>query len=153
MEGQGLQYQTIQVQNRVPMRGGPSTRGAAVGAGIKLLQKASKALNGFAVSYRVTREIDKLQPKILNLMSAFEAREEQSVPGLGVLVVVGIQSGDPAKFVADPGKMFLSIHIGGVGTDFRQTVKKYIRRPKIVAGPSRDWVREDHFVWVTRSNM
>jgi hypothetical protein len=117
------------------------------------LHKASKALNGFAISYRATSEIEKLKPKILNQMSAFEARAKQSIPGLGALVVVGIQGGDPRKFVGDPGKMFLSVHIGGVGTNFQQTVKKYIQRPKIVAGPSKDWVRQDHFVWVTRSDM
>jgi hypothetical protein len=151
MQTPNLQYQTVQVNNRPTMAAGPSARGTAIGAGVKLLAKASTALNGWAVSFNVNRQIEKLKPEILSLMTRHEAQVRQSVPDLGVLVVVGIQKGDPKKFFADPGRMVIGAHIGGVGTDYREVLNQYLGQAKIVQGPSKDWIREDAFVWITRT--
>jgi hypothetical protein len=145
-----LRYQTVQVEARGPMNTGPSPRGAALGARVQLLAKASRALNGWAVSFNANRQIEKLKPQILSLMSRHEAQARQTLPDLGVLLVVGIQFADPSKFAADPGQVLLGVHIGSVGTNFRFVLNQYIHQPKIVAGASKDWKRRDVFVWVTR---
>lgn len=150
MAGQ-LRYQTIQVENRMPARFGPSARGAAVGAGVKLLHKSMKALNGFAVSWRVNREIEKLRPQIERAIQGVEERMLQSRPDAGVLVVAGVQEWATPDPTGTRAQTFLSIHIGGAGTDPAKIVKEYIDQPRMVQGPSQGWRRRDLFIWVTRT--
>jgi hypothetical protein len=131
----------------------PSARATSLGAGIKLLAKAATALNGWAVSRAATREIERLKPEILTLISRHEEQARQTLPDLGVLLVVGIQSGDPKKFAATPGRMLIGVHIAGAGTDFQSVYNAYVSRPQLVAGASKDWIRQDAYVWATRMTM
>lgn len=142
-------YQTIQVPNHRPMSSGPSSRGAALASGVKLLRKASIALNQWAISYRVNREIEKLTPDISRAMSDFEGGQQCHVD-TGVLVVIGIQESEHTDATGLRGQAFLSIHLGGAGSSPNQVLRRYLYQAKIVQGGPRSWRRIDKYLWITR---
>ena len=132
-------YQTLQVETRMPLEGGPSAGGQALGAGVKLLHHASKALNGWAVSWRVTREIESRRAEITREMP----------PGGGVLVCVGTQEWDIPDPTGTRAQTFLSLHVIGGGTNPTGLLQSYLMQPHLVQGPAKGWRRRDAFVWVT----
>jgi hypothetical protein len=136
-----FQYQTLQVENRAPFRGGPSASGLAFAAGVKLLHKASKALNEWAVSWRVNREIEAREAEI----------KRQMPPGGGVLICVGMQEWDTPDPTGSRAQSFLSLHIVGGGRDPVTLLRRYQMQPQLVLGAPKDWRRRDVFVWVTQS--
>ena len=146
-------YQTIQVPNRMPMAGGPSARGTAVAAGVKLLHKASVALNRWSVSYRVNRELEKMAEKIEQAMQAYEVRFQACMSDTGVLVVVGTMEWEHPDATGTRAQSFLSIHIGGAGSDARKVLREYLATPSMVQGAPRGWRRKDAYIWVTRESM
>lgn len=150
MPTSNLRYQTIQVQNRPITAGAPSAGGLAVGAGVKLLHKASQALNGSAVKSRVNSEIEKLKPQINTALDRLEQQHRQSLKDAGVLLVVGIQEWERPDATGARAQMFLSIHIGGVGTSPADVIRAYNNQPRLVQGPARGWVRKDDYIWVSR---
>ena len=133
-------YQTLQIDNRVPPTGGPSARGQGVGAGVKLLHKASVALNQLAVSVRVNRELQRLSPEIDRLMPRSG----------GVLVCVGTQEWERPDPTGSRAQMFMELHIAGAGADPGTVLRAYQAQPRLVQGPPQGWRRRDVFIWVTR---
>jgi hypothetical protein len=146
----GLKYQTIEVDRRGPMQTGVSPKGSAVGARFKLLKKGLKILNNMGLSLQVKQAILHLKPDILRRIAREEKKFKQTLPDLGALIVVGIASGDRKKFIDSPGRMFINAHIGGIGRNPLTVFSSYQTRPHLVAGASKDWIRYDHFIWVTR---
>lgn len=136
-----LQYQTIQVENRAPVQHGPSAGGQAVAAGVKLLQKASKALNEWSVSWRVNREIEARQAEIRRLMP----------PDGGVLICVGTQEWDTPDVTGTRAQSFLSLHIIGGGREPLSLLRRYLMQPQLVQGAPTGWRRRDTYVWITPS--
>jgi hypothetical protein len=134
------QYQTIQVDRRPMAVGGPSARGQAVGAGVELLHQLSISLGNMALSWRVKRELENLQPRI----------DAQMPETGGVLVCVGLQEWARPDPTGHKARTFLSIHVAGSGPDMPTVLQRYRDQPRIVQGPPRGWVRVDQFVWVTR---
>lgn len=138
-------YQTIQVQLRAPMQAGPTTRGQAVGAGVKLLHKSMVALNRMSVSWRVNRELEKLAPQIRRAMPP--------ICPSGVLVVVGIQEWAAPDATGTRAQTFLSIHIGGAGADPNVVLRLYLAQSRMVQGAARGWRRRDEYLWVTPADL
>jgi hypothetical protein len=132
-------YQTLQVEPRAPMTGGPSPRGVAAGAGVKLLHKASVALNNLAVSYRVNREIAERSEEIQRRMP----------PNGGVLLCAGIQEWARPDATGTRAQMFLSLHIAGAGADPHGVLHGYLMQPRWVHGAAPGWRRRDVFIWAT----
>ena len=135
-----LKYQTVQVENRPIVAGGPSPRGAAVGGGVKLLHKASIALNGWALSWRVNEELKKLSPQIQKLMPTGSG---------GVLVCVGVQEWATPDPTGNRAQTFLSLHIVGSGLTPDPILQRYIQQPRLVKGAASGWRRKDIFIWIT----
>jgi hypothetical protein len=134
-------YQTIQVSKQVSLPQGQSMKGKAVGSAIELLHKAAVALNGWAISYRVNKEIGKLSHKIDKLIPAAK----------GVLICVGIKEWEMPDATGAKAQSFLSIHIAGWGNDPKKLVHDYLIHPRLVQGASEGWVRKDVFLWVTKT--
>ena len=133
-------YQTLDVRDQRFISGGPSATGDAVGAGVQLLQKAAIALNGWAVSWRVNREL-----------TARSAEIRASIPpGGGVLVRVGIQEWAQADSTGARAQTFLSLVIAGSGRDPTAVLWKYVNQPHLQQGAPPGWVRRDVYIWVTR---
>jgi len=142
-------YQAVPVNYKALTKGVPSTRGQAVAAGVKLFQKSSIALNRYAVSRRIEKEIDKIHPQIEEAMSTYENKIRQNRPDTGVLVVVGI-----SEFQDPTGarlQSFLGIHIGGAGSDYASVLKRYQNTPRLVQGAAKGSRRIDKYFWVTRT--
>jgi hypothetical protein len=135
-------YQTLQVENRLPQSGGPSTGGQAVAAGVKLLHKASKAMNEWAVSWRVNREIEARAAEINRVMP----------PNGGVLLCVGTQEWEQPDFTGSRAQSFLSLHVVGGGSDPVALLNRYLSQPQLVQGAPKGWRRRDAYVWVTRAS-
>ena len=152
MPASNLRYQTIQLDNRLPVSGGPSAEGLALGAGVKLLHKTMKALNGWSVSWRVNREVEKLAPRIEAAIDGVEQRHRQSRSDAGVLVVVGTQEWATPDPTGTRAQMFLELHLGGAGTNAATVLREYRSRPKLLQGPAQGWRRKDSYVWVTRTS-
>ena len=132
-------YQTLQVNSQIPLQGGPSSRGNALNAAVNLGQKASVALNQWAVSWRVNNEMAKRASEIDRMLH----------PGGGVLLCVGIQEDE---FAGDGGirrQTFLSLDIVGGGMNPQALLSRYLAQAKIVQGVPRGWRRRDEFLWVT----
>jgi len=143
-------YQTIQLPGRYNGAFGPSARGDAVGAGVKLLHKASIALNRWSVSYRVNKELEALALEIEKEMSSYEEQHPSAAVETGVLVVVGIQEWAIPDPTGTRAQMFLSIHVGGAGCDPVAVMKDYVSTPRLVPGAAKGWRRCDEYIWVTR---
>jgi hypothetical protein len=136
-------YQTLQMEDRTPFVGGPSAEGEAIGAGIKLLQKASVALNSWAVSWRVNREIEARAAQIKRQMPARG----------GVLLCIGIQEWEAPDPAGVRAQSFLSLHIVGSGPDPVSLLNRYQMQPQLVQGAPKGWRRKDCFIWVTPSTL
>jgi len=132
-------YQTLQLPTPSMTSAGPSAGAQAVGAGVKLLHKVSTALNGWAVSYRVNRELENLAPEI----------DKQMPQSGGVLICVGIQEWAIPDATGTRAQMFLSIHIAGAGQSPQVVLEQYLMRPRMVAGAPTGWRRRDEYIWVT----
>lgn len=132
-------YQTLQIDDRLPLSGGPSSKGQAIGAGVKLLHKCAVALNDWSISYRVNQELKKISSTIMEKMPR----------GGGVLVCVGLQEWEYPDPTGTRAKMFLSIHIAGSGNDPVFILNRYLSQPQIVQGAPKGWRRRDLFIWVT----
>lgn len=147
---QQLFFQTIQ-PTRAPTPNAPSADG--VGAGVKLLHKASKALNGWAVEWRVNQEIDKLRPRIEAAIAEVDKRFHQTRPDAGALLVVGIQEWERPDPTGTRAQTFLSLGIAGSGTSAPEVMRRYRSQPQLVAGAPAGWRRREQFIWVTRSTL
>ena len=133
-------YQTVQVEKSVPPTGGPSASGRALGAGVKLVHAASKALNEWAVSSRVEREIEARRAEI----------ERQMPAAGGLLLCIGMQEWETPDATGTRARSFLSLHIVGGGLNPRSLLERYLSQPQLVQGAPGGWRRRDEFVWVTR---
>lgn len=131
---------------------GPSLRGQALGSAVKLFHDVAIASNNAALSYRIKAELGKLEKTILSQMGVAEQNRQQSIGNLGVLVVVGIQEWEFADPTGTKARTFLSMHTGGVGTNFKEVLESYIRTPSIVQGVPRGWLRKEMYLWVTRES-
>lgn len=110
-------------------------------AGIQLLHSASKALNGWAVEYKVNQEIDSMKPLIISRMPE----------NGGLLLCVQIQAWatpDPAGATAES---YLSTHIAGTGSSAEQVLTSYRNQAQYEQGSSKGWKRKQIFVWVTKN--
>jgi len=107
---------------------------------VELSHKATVALNGWAVQYRVNKELDKLKAEI-----------EKKMPAKGgVLVCVGIQEWEMPDAAGAKAQSFLSIHIAGFGTDYNSVLQHYQSQPSLLQGAPKGWLRKDVFIWATR---
>jgi hypothetical protein len=94
----------------------------------------------FGVKYSIKRELEKLADKI------------KAVKGgnAGVLVVANIKEWDTPDPTGARAKMVYSIHIGGVGNNFRAVYQKYLIQHKLLQGPGEGWrYYGSEYVWVT----
>lgn len=148
-----LRYQTLQVPRGFSAPGGPSARGNAVGAGVKLLHKAMKALNGWAVSWRVNKELEEKRPQIEAAIGRVEERLQQSRPDAGVLVVVGLQEWAIPDPTGTRAQSFLSLHLAGSGIQPDKVLRDYVSRPQLVQGAAKGWRRKEVFIWATRARL
>ena len=138
-----LNYQTIQVETRAVPSGPDRTKADGVAAGVKLLHKASVALNSFAISYRVNKELEALKPAIEKVMPSQG----------GVLVVVGIQEWATADFTGNKARSFMGLFIAGSGSSPESVFKRYRSTPSMVQGAPAGWVRMEEYVWVTSGGI
>jgi len=123
----------------MPRSAGPSSAGVAIGAGVKLLQKAMIALNGWAVAHRTNAEIKNLETKIRQLMPK----------GGGVMLCVGIQEWEMPDPTGARAQSFLSLHIVDAGTSPATILKKYLHQARLTQGAAKGWKRKDVYLWVT----
>jgi hypothetical protein len=135
-------YQTLKVKSTMPFKGGPSTKGQAVGASVELLHKAVVGLGSLGLGWRINQEIEKLEPEIRKAMPR----------NGGVLICVGVKEWEHADPVGAKARMFLNMHVAGAGSRPDQVVKQYLARPRMVQAAPKGWVRVDEFIWVTPGN-
>jgi len=140
-------YQTLRVQNRSISAGGSS--GGGLAAGVELLQKLSIALNGMAVSWRVNRELQSMNPRLESERQAFARQIGVPVPRVGVLVVVGLMEWRHSDPDGNRAQSFLSIHSAGAGTDAATVLRQYLSTSRLLQAPPDGWSRRDEYVWVT----
>lgn len=145
-----LQYRTLQVRNKALHKGGTSVRGKAIGSAVELLHSVSFTLNRWAVGHRIKSELRRMDGDIRKAIANYEAAQRQSNPQIGVLVVAGVQEWERPDPTGSKAQTFLSIHIGGIGTNYTEVVRKYRNTPKMVQGAPDGWVRKDAYIWVTR---
>ena len=143
-------YQTLQIPLRPVVAGGPSARGTAVGGVVKLLHKASKALNGWAVSRRVNNEIEKRNSDIEAAMISFEEKFQECRPSTGVLLAIGLKEWAIPDPTGTRAKSFVYVHIAGAGNDAKSVLRKYANQAKLLPGVPRGWRPITQYVWVTR---
>lgn len=121
-------------------------------AAIKLFAKAVKALNGYSLSYKVTHEVEKKKPEILQALQSFEERLGQSRSDIGALVVVGLQEWEAADAAGNKLKSFMDVFVAGAGLRAADVYKEYVNSPRLVQGAPKGWTRQEAYTWATRAN-
>ena len=148
-----FKYQTIKISNRLPLSAKPSGTAKAVGSIAELGQKGMLKLNNASVSYRINSEIENMADEIEKWISNYEKHIKQCRGDIGVLIVANIL--ETSSAVGSHTKSFHSVHIGGIGTDFRAVVQKYLSEEKIVKGKpwfaGKETKLISEFIWLTRA--
>jgi hypothetical protein len=136
-------YQTVQlVKTATPSRVPANSKAQAVGGAVKLLHRASIALNSFALSKRVEDELKKLEPRI-----------EKVLPEKGgVLVIIGVKEWAIPDATGTRARSYLSMHIAGAGSSPKTVLGRYRSMPQLVQGTAKGWRRVEEYVWVTATN-
>lgn len=117
-----FKYQTIQVQNRIPFVAGRYARGTK--GAVRLLHAAMDTINDFTIALAVNRELNKKIKSIERVMEDFETRIGQCRFDTGVLIVIGFQEWRQPDSTGMKARLFLSLHIGGVGTNLQRVYQK-----------------------------
>jgi hypothetical protein len=127
----------------VPMqRLDQSPRGRTMSNVANWLANFMEGANRWSVERRVASEINRLRPEIRRTMPA----------GGGVLLVITTARPEVPDPAGPNARLFLGVHVGGSGTDFSESRKRYLEEPGISVGAPRGWVTEREFRWVTNAN-
>jgi len=146
-------YRTIQVQNRMPFRARPSARARAAKSAVELAPMVLNFIMEKGLNYRIKKELDLMNNEIHKSFSSYDERTKQSNSDVGVLAVAGIKEWVQPDFNGNRAKLFMGIHIAGVGKNAKQAIEEYRSKPGIVQRPPKGWRRIDHYIWVTRNGL
>ena len=144
-------FQTLQVPRTFTMHGKKGA-GNAVGGAVKLLHKSIKALNSWAVQYRVNQELkkheDKIEAELAKVESSLNSGKQP-----GVLLAIGLMEWEAPDPTGTRAKAFVYMHIAGSGISPERVLQKYRSVSNLVPGVPRGWRPLTNFVWVTRGSQ
>ena len=143
-------YQTLQVPLPQQTTAIPYTQRSTVGAAVRLLHMASKALSNWAVSSRVNKEIESRHAEIEAAMREYERKFPQHRGSVGVLLAIGLMEWAIPDATGFRAQRFNYLVLAGAGSDPRSVLTTYVDQSKLLPGVPRGWRPVTKYVWVTR---